>query len=425
VSRSRLPFSLWLLSAAFIVYGTMIPFRFVTDRDIVLAHLARVTLNPLISPDTGGRLSTPDVVSNVVLFVPFGCFGVWAWPRARSVLARVIVLTVLAALLSVTVETMQLFTLDRTSSIADVVANTAGAFGGAVLGTLLRTSVETSLAAMNANGLATAPTLYPLLIATLLLCAAVLEPFDVTLDVGSVVAKAKTLLHDPWQGGPLTDEGLSILQHGLFACTLVVWFEEVRFETPVVLAALVATVASIGLELSQLFIGARMPGGRDAIVGVIGSLCGIAVSFALPAVNRRWLWCAGVFLLTTIGVALQQLSPFSFGAQSHPFQWVPFLNYYDFTTSETVSHSAELLMSYFPLGFAIALTIRRRQFRLPAVILAGLLIAAPIEYLQGFIGSRYPDVTDIGLSVVGAWLGSWAATEGWRLFDAELALTSQ
>ena len=86
--------------------------------------------------------------------------------------------------------------------------------------------------------------------------------------------------------------------------------------------------------------------------------------------------------------------------------------------------SAELLMSYFPLGFAIALTMRREKFRLATVLVAAFLIAAPVEYLQGFVGSRYPDVTDIGLSVVGAWLGLWAATEGWRLFDAELALTS-
>ena len=75
-ARSRLPLVLWALSAAFIVYGTTIPFRFGADRQMVFAHLARVTPNPLVSPDTGGRLSIPDVVGNVMLFLPFGCFGV-------------------------------------------------------------------------------------------------------------------------------------------------------------------------------------------------------------------------------------------------------------------------------------------------------------------------------------------------------------
>ena len=424
-TRSRLPLVLWALSAAFIVYGTTIPFRFVTEPQMVLAHLARVTPNPFVSPDTGGRLSMPDVVSNVLLFVPFGCFGVWARPRARSVVAQILFLTVLGAALSASVETLQLFTVDRTSSVADLVANTAGALGGAVIGALLRTSAETALVAMNASGLARASAFYPLVTATLLLCATVLEPFDVTLDVGSVVSKARGLLHDPWQGGPFTDEGLSVLQHLLFASTLAVWLREMRFNGAAGIAAIVSATAAIALEASQLFIGARMPGGRDAVVGVVGSLMGVLASFVVPRVNGRAFWCAGVFVLTAIGVAMQQLSPFTVGAQAHAFQWVPFLNYYTFTTSETVSHSAELLLSYFPLGFAVAMTVHRKPAQLTAVLLAALTIAAPVEYLQAFIGARYPDITDIALSLAGAWFGLWAATDGWRLFEEELALISR
>ena len=391
----------------------------------MLAHIARVTPNPFISPDTGGRLSIPDVVGNVLLFVPFGCFGVWARPRGRSVVRRILFLTALGAVLSASVETAQLFTLDRTSSVADVFANTAGAFAGAVFGTLLRTSAWTALAAVNASGLARAAAFYPLVIATLLLCAGALEPFDVTLDVGSVLPKLRALLRDPWQGGPFTDEGLSILQHLLFTSTLIVWLREVRFDGAVLTGAVVGVAAAFGLESSQLFIGARTPGLRDALVGAMGSLAGVAVSFAVRAVDRRVLWCGGVFVLTAIGVAMQQLSPFTSGGAAHAFQWVPFLNYYDFTTSETVSHSAELLLSYFPLGFALAMAIKQPALRLGTVLIVALLIAAPVEYLQLFIGSRYPDVTDIALSVAGAWLGLWAATEGWRQFDAELALISR
>src|SRR5947209_18052375 len=80
---SNLPMVLWLASAAFIVYGTTIPFNFVADRRVALEHLARVTWHPLISPDTGHRVSIPDFVGNVLLFTPFGCFGVWALGRPR------------------------------------------------------------------------------------------------------------------------------------------------------------------------------------------------------------------------------------------------------------------------------------------------------------------------------------------------------
>jgi hypothetical protein len=34
-----------------------------------------VRVRPLLSPDTGRRLSIPDVVQNILLFVPFGALG--------------------------------------------------------------------------------------------------------------------------------------------------------------------------------------------------------------------------------------------------------------------------------------------------------------------------------------------------------------
>jgi VanZ family protein len=122
---------------------------------------------------------------------------------------------------------------------------------------------------------------------------------------------------------------------------------------------------------------------------------------------------------------MQQLSPFTRGAELRPFQWIPFLNYYAFTTGETVSHSAELLLAYFPLGFGLAVAIENPRMRLAAVLLSALAIAAPVEWAQRFIGGRFPDVTDIALSVGGAWLGSWTAIEGWRRFDGEIAIISR
>ena len=58
------------------------------------------------------------------------------------------------------------------------------------------------------------------------------------------------------------------------------------------------------------------------------------------------------------------------------------------------------------------------------MLAAALLIAGPIEYLQQYVGGRFPDVTDIALSLGGAWFGAWTATQGWRLFDDQIALIS-
>ena len=422
--RSRLPFVLFVASAVFILYGTTIPFNFVLDRQQVLAHLSRITLNPLISPDSGSRVSIPDFVGNVLLFVPLGFFGIWSLAGRRSSISRIVWLTILGCALSVVVETLQLVTFDRTSSVADVFANTLGTISGAVAGTLLRATGRNLVVAANARGIAGVASFYPLLIATMLLCAAVWEPFDVTLDVGSVVSKVRALMHDPWQGGPLTDEALSWTQHLLFTSILLMWLREIGAPGAAATAAVVGVGGAVALEASQLFIGSRMPGLWDATIGAVGSLCGLAIGSAYPTFKRPALWCGALFLATAIGAAMQQLSPFDIVSEPRTFQWLPFLNYYAFTTFQTVSHSAELLLAYFPLGFGVALIIRERHTRTIAVLLLALAIAAPVEYAQRFIGGRYPDVTDIALSVAGAWLGLWTATEGWRRFDAERALTS-
>jgi glycopeptide antibiotics resistance protein len=131
-ARTRLPMALWIASTVFIVYGTTIPFNFVHDRRLVAAHLARVTWNPFIAADTGGRVSIPDFVSNILLFIPFGFFGMWALPRARSLGARIALVAALGLALTISVESLQLLTIDRTSSVSDVFANASGALGGAV-----------------------------------------------------------------------------------------------------------------------------------------------------------------------------------------------------------------------------------------------------------------------------------------------------
>jgi glycopeptide antibiotics resistance protein len=423
-NRARLPLALWIASAAFILYGTTIPFNFVHDGRLVADHLARLTWNPLIAADTGGRVSIPDFVSNVLLFVPFGFFGMWALPRPRSRAARIVLVAALGLALTVSVETLQLLTVDRTTSVSDVFANASGALGGAVAAVLLSTFVEGFLRTVSAAGIASVPAFFPFVIATLVLLAGALEPFDVTIEVGSVVPKLRAFLADPIRLGVPTDEGLSFLRHLLFSSTLVLWLQEIKVGQPEIVAAVTGVVVALGAEAGEVFIGARTPSLWDAGIGMTGALAGVPLGLVFVKSKKRPLWWAGVFVLTMVGVAMQQLSPFTLSDNARSFQWVPFLNYYAFTTAETVSHSAELLLAYFPLGFAFALATRRKRKRFHVVLGAALVIAVPVEYLQQYIGGRFPDVTDIALSLAGAWLGAWAATRGWRLFDEEMALVS-
>ncbi len=80
IGASRLPAILWLTLTLFIIYGGSIHFHFAYDQALVADKLSRLRLNPLISPDTGRRVSIPDLAQNIALFIPFGALGVMVLP---------------------------------------------------------------------------------------------------------------------------------------------------------------------------------------------------------------------------------------------------------------------------------------------------------------------------------------------------------
>ncbi len=401
--------SLWVIFCLFILYGTTIPFHFVADHAAVRAKLHGLPLNPLVSADTGRRLSIPDAVQNVLLFLPFGALGVWSVARSRQTAARVLFVTLLGLAFSVAIETLQLFTTDRTTATSDVMTNTIGAFVGAAsagivgrLGTSLWRRAE-------ARGLTRHASFGPMLAATALVIVAALEPFDVTLELGSVASKVRALQHDVWQAGVLTDEGIASLHYILFTIAVCGWLEAVGVARARIWSAATGIIVAFGLDASQTFITSRMPSLEDAVVRATAALVGVGV-WQLAKVRREpALWLSLLTLATFVGAATQQLSPFEIAAVHKPFELMPFLSDYKHTTFETLSHVIELVLLYAPLGFVSQRLLPGRR-PLWLVLGATLAIAWPIEWGQGWIVGRYPDVTDLAVSLAGAWLGVRAGT---------------
>jgi VanZ family protein len=54
-------------------------------------------------------------------------------------------------------------------------------------------------------------------------------------------------------------------------------------------------------------------------------------------------------------------------------------------------------------------------------MLLAAAMAMPIEYFQGWIVGRYPDVTGVLLAMLGAAAGAWAGGAGWLRFRAMIA----
>ena len=194
--------------ALFLVYGTTIPFNFSSEPGWAAQKLAHVPLNPFIAADTGGRISIPDFVQNVLLFLPFGVLGALRLrsPR-RSRLTTIVVVCGLGAALSLGIEALQLLTVDRTSAVSDIVANTFGALVG-VIGAQLGENVSgRALKTLSSTGVLEQPSSYGALVAAIALCVAAWQPFDATLDVGSLAPRVRALMSDPWQAGPVDGRG--------------------------------------------------------------------------------------------------------------------------------------------------------------------------------------------------------------------------
>ena len=216
--------TLWLLYTAFILYAGTIPFHFDGDAARVTARWHRLLQHPLVSSETGRRLSIPDVVQNVLLFLPFGALGVaaagaagrWTWRRVGWV-------AMIGFGLSCTVEGLQLLMRDRTASIADVIFNTIGAAAGGIAARWGWLLSAVAIHRLRAEGLIGIPEARLVAVAGGALGVAFLQPFDVTLEVGVVSGHVRGFVQNPWQFTVLRDEGIVLLIASLFAMSLAAY----------------------------------------------------------------------------------------------------------------------------------------------------------------------------------------------------------
>ena len=405
--------ALWLLFALFVLYAGTIPFNFSATHDVALARLHALPLDPLISPETGRRVSVPDVVQNVLLFLPFGALGVLAAAGRRGAIARTMGVTALGLGLSLLVESLQLFTSDRVASVSDLVSNTTGAFVGAVLAWQSRNLFAAGLRRLQAEGLAGVPELRPFAMALLVVAIAFWQPFDVTLDVSTVAAKVRALQVDLWQFNGLRDEGTSVMLSAFLSMTLASYLSVLGEARAGLKAAAIGVVLVVGLEASQVLIGSRTPGLWDAVVAAAGVALGAAFWAAASTIIWPRLWLGVFVAMTIVSAALQMLSPFQMSDHFQTMGWFPFFGYYTHTTFETLSHVVEIGLLYFPLGYwtgspTVAASEASVWRRWVWGIALALAISGPVEYAQGWVVGRYPDITDVLLSLAGASLGVWA-----------------
>jgi len=427
----RLPFLVW---CAFILYGSFIPFEFSADPDAVLESLTRARATPF--PRGAASLSVSDLLTNVLVFVPFGYLAVdgargrrFGGGRVRE--AATAGLGALA--LATAIELGQLFTPGRVASVLDVLTDVAGAAVGVIAAHgvgWIRFGPGGSRARQL---LRAAPTLVPLGLLALSFVMDAFYPFVLVSSRAAVRTKLSRLgvVRSPWNarrfwGDVVMDR---IVLVGLLAALVRRALERLHAgpSHPAVTAWLATSVVVGGLELGKVVVQGREPRVEDALLVAAGALAGVT---AVPVIlGSRLVAARPARALVVLAAALlvyAELTPFRLrtdpaGVASRlaQIEWLPFSAYYWMDIRPTLLDvwNKALVSGFF--GFSVAAAGRGTG---QSVAVAGFLAALLLETTQLVLAGRVPSLGDVLLLGCGACLGG-RAWEAFRELESPEAET--
>jgi VanZ family protein len=352
---------LLLVVAAFIVYGSLYPFRF---------DFGRTDASPLATllhawPARIDRFLWRDASVNVLLYFPFGLTAVLVLmrrlPRAAAALGTV----GSGLVLSASIEMLQIFDSSRTCSLLDVACNLAGTVGGVcaalVFGQEIHGITRRHKGDRGAGG--------ALMLAG---CWAgyQLYPFIPLFSRGRLGANVARFLATPIS---LVEVFAGAAEW--FAFALVMRAVAGRLKAPWLLLAMFC------LPL-RLLITERTLAPAELIGAGLAML-----AWTYPAEGPRVRAAAGAL---AAAIVLRELSPFEFTAQARAMSWIPFAATLD---GERLNAALVLLRKSFEYG-ALVWLLRASGLRYWS---AGVWVGSALvllETAQRYLPNRQPEITD-------------------------------
>ena len=350
---------LWLLFTLFIFYGALIPFDITLQSEFVMNNVEEISWKPFIDPD-GSRASIPDVVQNILFFMPFGFLGLLSFSRYKFF--ALFVVTFFGFVISLNIELLQLTTRDRVTSVTDLICNTLGAAIGAVTALIIYALFYGMMRFTYFQRVFNNKHYYLFVIAFLVIALSSLQPFDFTLDVGIVWSKVAGMIHAPVALTPqLSDELVVGFRYFLFALITAFWLRSVNTVLWPVAGILLSASIGIFFEFAQLIVISRAPGAQDLIVIMAGSFLGGIFALIVPRRTSLKLWALPAIIITGVAATVQTLAPFNFADVYNEMNLFPFLHYYGDSTFNAMANFLETLLIYFPLGFILQLVFSNRK----------------------------------------------------------------
>jgi VanZ family protein len=358
---------IFVLSAALVLYGTLYPFTVV--------HAAQLSdILPRFLESLHSRPGRGDVLSNVVLFLPFGFFGMQGLlPRAARI-GRLMVVCLLGAALSLLIECTQTFIVGRDTSVYDLALNGFGAFAGGCAGWVewnrrLASGIESQRS----------PSIFPILLMGAWL-GFKLFPYVPTIDLQHVKDAIKPLL-----SGAIV--ATDVLRH--FIVCLVVG-RILQFILSPGRALLAMPVFVLGAIAAKPFLVTR----AMSLSEVVGAAA--AVGLWMAVLGRHRLRTEILALLLMAQVVVQGVIPFTPTAYPVAFSFIPFKG---FEGGSMAINLQAFLEKVFLYGSLVWLLVQSK-LKLGLAVTIGVALLTVIELVQIQLDGRVSEITDPLLAII-------------------------
>ena len=390
---SRITLYLTLAYALLLVYGTLFPFNgwLTLDTSPWSLMLQRGLHNT----------SKADILTNLLVYMPFGLLLMRALGNRYSSIHRLILATLASALLSLALEYLQTHLPGRVPSALDLVLNTVGGLAGALFALALRpdTTVGGQLYRIRSMYIHPGPLANLGLLALGFWVLSQLSPLVPSIDLDNLRQGLKPLWYTLQSPATLEwirvgEYALSITAAGIISSTLLrTRYNALFIFTSFVSLVLLLKVPVIGRQLSL-----------EAVAGLAIGLVVTLLVYDRP-LRLRLLIAAfaliGMVLASGLYVPVNMIISFP-----TPFNWIPFRSH----LSNNITGLIDILGNLWPFValnyLAWSANIKHRVILILTGSVAIFLLMFAIEWYQQYQPGRSPDITDAIVATL-AWLLPW------------------
>jgi VanZ family protein len=344
------------------------------------------------------HVSRTDLLFNLVIYAPLGFLAVRLTPMTWRAPARFGAAVAVGVAITLVLEGLQTFLPTRVSSLRDVdlnaLGNAAGAWAGWAAGA--RWGPRRRLWDLRERWLIGGPEGTLGLCALATWAASQLSPFVPWPDRATLWHGLRPLWlgvtgHWEFDPGPALSHAVAVAAVAAVVGTLVRGLRPWAVTAGLVAGVLALKVPVVVLRLTP-----------EAVTGAAAGLCAGYILLRLGTTGRLRA-AAGLALLAA---AVERLRPGD-GPTNGAFEWTPFIG--QMHTYWGLTDVLEAMWPYLFVAYA-ATRLLPRPLRPARLALAGAVavgaFAMGLEWLQGFVPGRYPDLTD-PLLAVAAWCLPW------------------